>query len=45
MTTRLSITIPDDQAEFLKAHKELRASGLLQQKISELMRKGKEVKP
>lgn len=38
MTTRLSITVPDEQAEFLRKHREIRASGLLQGKIRELMR-------
>ena len=38
MTTRISITIPDEQAEFLRKHREIRASGLLQGKIRELMK-------
>ena len=46
MSTRLSLTIPDEQAEFLRKHREIRASGLLQGKILELMkeesRKGKQ---
>ena len=38
MSTRLSITVPDEQAEFLRKHREIRASGLLQGKIRELMK-------
>ena len=41
MTTRVSLTIPDEQAEFLRKHREIRASGLLQGKIRELMRNEK----
>ena len=41
MSTRLSITVPDEQAEYLRKHREIRASGLLQGKIRELMRNEK----
>ncbi len=42
MTTRVNLTIPDEQAEYLRRHREIRASGLLQGKIRELMEKEKE---
>lgn len=44
MTTRVSLTIPDEQAEYLRKHREIRPSGLLQGKIRELMERDKEAR-
>lgn len=42
MSKTLSVSIKDDQAFFLKKHKEFSASGLLQKSIEDLMRKERE---
>ena len=39
MTTRISISLPENQREFLRTHRNVRPSWILQREIAKLMEK------